>query len=158
MHDGAHAPVVHTRPLPQTVAQVPQCPLSDCRFASQPSTLMPLQLLKFVLQAPSVHAPAVQAAAALVKLQTTPQPPQLLVVLSAVSQPLAGLPSQLAKPAAQVIPQVLPEQTAVEFAPDGHTVPHAPHEIGSLVRLRQLVPHAVSPVPHEAAHAPVEQT
>ncbi len=42
------------------------------------------------------------------------------------SQPLVATPSQLPKPVVQVSPQVPAEQSAVEFDPEGHTVPQRP--------------------------------
>lgn len=47
---------------------------------------------------PTEQAPAVQVAAGLVREQLLPQVPQLVRVLSAASQPLAEVPSQLPKP------------------------------------------------------------
>jgi hypothetical protein len=48
--------------------------------------------------------------------QTLPQPPQLLRVLSAVSQPLRALPSQLPKPLLQTGAQALPVQLVLPWA------------------------------------------
>ena len=58
---------------------------------------------------------AVHATPPCALLQTTPQPPQFDVVVVETSQPLAALPSQLPKPALQVIPQAPFVHDAVPF-------------------------------------------
>lgn len=78
----------------QTVAQVPQCFASVVRSAQ-----LPLQLVKpvpqVVVQTPAEHT--------LPSGQTAPHAPQLpLSLFVFTSQPLIALPSQLAKPAAQM--------------------------------------------------------
>lgn len=79
----------------QTVVQVPQWLTSVLMFCSQPLEASASQLPKPGLQA-SLHAPAEHVdAGALVKPQTLPHVLQLLVVLSATSQPSAVLPLQL---------------------------------------------------------------
>src|SRR5689334_15428943 len=61
-----------------------------------------------------------------------PQLPQFWGSVSTfVSQPLALLWSQLAKPAEQVLWQVPFEQTGEPFATVGQTFPHAPQFCGS---------------------------
>jgi hypothetical protein len=72
------------------------------------------------LQESIAHVPVAQVAVALVRLQPVPQVPQFVSVFSEASQPLAGLLSQLPKPALQEIAQLPPEQLAVPF-----TVLHA---------------------------------
>jgi hypothetical protein len=58
--------------------------------------------------------------------QTFPHPPQLLVVLSGVSQPLAAIASQLPKPMLQAARAHEPvEQEALAFA-NAQAAPHAP--------------------------------
>ena len=64
---------------------------------------MPSQLTKPASQLAMVQVLPVQAAAALARAQTVPQPPQWLGSLEvSVSQPLAAMPSQLAKGAVQL--------------------------------------------------------
>jgi hypothetical protein len=70
-------------------------------------TSQPLASLLSQLSKPPLHdaiwqLPVAQVALALARVQGTPQPPQLLFVLSGVSQPLLGLPSQLWKPPLQL--------------------------------------------------------
>jgi hypothetical protein len=48
------------------------------------------------------HVPVLHVAVALASLHTVPQPPQFASVWMFVSQPLAELPSQSAKPALQL--------------------------------------------------------
>ena len=62
----------------------------------------PPQLTKPALQGPKAQEPLEHRAEALRKLQDLPQAPQLEMEEREVSQPLAGLPSQLPKPALQV--------------------------------------------------------
>ena len=58
---------------------------------------------------------AVHATPPCALLQTIPQPPQFEVVVVETSQPLVALPSQLPKPALQVIPQTPFVHDAVPF-------------------------------------------
>jgi hypothetical protein len=156
-HVGEQVPLAQTVPAPHACPHVPQLALLLFALTSQPSALLPLQSRKPAVQAPIAQCIAVQAAPALAKLHALPHAPQLVTEVIAVSQPLAGLPSQSAKPAAQRRPQVDALQVAVLFGPLGHTVPHPPHEPGSLVRSRQMPKHAVSPGRHVATHDPDEQ-
>jgi hypothetical protein len=88
MHDFAP---VHVTPQP------PQLPLV-LRLVSQPLAALPSQFPKPALHEAMAHEPLAQVAVALVREHATPQPPQFASELSAVSQPLAGIPSQSAKP------------------------------------------------------------
>ena len=99
------------------VGQVPQWFLSVTVLISQPSaSLLALQSAKPDAHAP-LHTPAAQVRVGTFVVEQTPaQVPQCkgsVVVL--ISQPLATLLSQLAKPAAQLMPQVLAAQLAVPF-------------------------------------------
>jgi hypothetical protein len=69
-------------------------------FTSQPFAALPSQLPKPALHVPSVHVPEEHDSAAFAKSHTAPHVPQLVFVVSLVSQPFAALPSQLPKPAA----------------------------------------------------------
>jgi hypothetical protein len=75
-------------------------------LVSQPLLSMPSQLANGGLQPVSVHVPVAHDAVPLVREQGTPQPPQLLLVVVDVSQPLLGSPSQLWKPELQLGEQV----------------------------------------------------
>lgn len=59
-----------------------------------------------------------------------------------VSHPLAKFPSQLAKPATQLLMmQAPPEQVAKPLGTfDGHTLPHDPQLFGSVLRLELQLP------------------
>jgi hypothetical protein len=108
------SPIVQGVPLTRP-AQTPEihCPLRQSLPLVQGLPLNSLHVLLIQLNA-LPHA--------------TPQAPQLnLAVLVSVSHPLAGLPSQLAKPALQeAMPQTPPLQPAVPLATAGQTVPQAP--------------------------------
>jgi hypothetical protein len=109
----------------QVVPQVPQSVRLELVFVSQPLAGLLSQLPKPALQVPSVQVPATHVSDAFARLQTTEQPPQSLRVLMFLSQPLAGFPSQLAKPAEQVGEQAPDEQVVVPFA-FVHPAPHVP--------------------------------
>jgi hypothetical protein len=68
------------------------------RLVSQPSEVMPLQLPQPELQEEMAHVPEPQVAVALARLQVEPQLPQLVVVVSEVSQPSVRLPLQSPQP------------------------------------------------------------
>jgi hypothetical protein len=72
-----------------------------------------------------VQLPVLQEATALVKEHVELHEPQLESVLSCVSQPLLGSPSQLPQPALQVIPQLPPLHVAVPLVAL-QTVPQLP--------------------------------
>ena len=116
-----HAPDEHPNPAAQALLQAPQWLSLVFRFASQPLALVPSQLSKPAEQVVTSQAPAVQVAEAGVAtfalVQVVSQAPQwvVLVVVSA-SQPLRLLPSQLPKPAEQV---VTTQALAVQVAETG---------------------------------------
>jgi hypothetical protein len=86
----------------QTEPQAPQLPRLVSVFVSQPLFGRPSQFLKLPLHT-GVHTPLTQLVVPLAFEQWMLQPPQLLMSPEVgVSQPLFGLPSQLAKPAAHV--------------------------------------------------------
>jgi hypothetical protein len=95
--------------------------------------------------------------------QLFPQAPQLATSVAASdSQPVAGLLSQLLKPAAQVRPQFVPSHVAVEFGPEGQTVPQLPQLDGVFNGVSQpLDPRSLSQLPKPAlqviAQVPVAQ-
>jgi hypothetical protein len=73
-----------------------------CVFTSQPSAGMLLQLPNPELHVPSVQLPVEHDSLAFARLHAVPQPPQLVSVLSVVSQPLPPLPSQSPRPLMQL--------------------------------------------------------
>ena len=128
-------PLTHVSPLAQTCPHAPQLLGSLLMLVSQPLVRLLLsQSAKPGLQVP-LQTPLAQLGVMLLDEQTLPHPPQLLAsVFRLVSQPLAGLPLQLPKPALQVMPQTPIEQNAVPLV-ELQTWPHAPQLVGSVVRL-----------------------
>jgi hypothetical protein len=100
------------------------------------------------------QVPDEQTAVPLAPLHTLPQPPQFSREVSmAASQPLAALPSQSAKPVAQVGTQVPAAQAVVPWALV-QALPHTPQFSGfALVSASQplLLSRSQSPLP--ASHA-----
>lgn len=82
--------------LVQLLPQEPQLKRLVCVFVSQPFAGFVSQLAKPALQFPSVHTPLTQLSLALARSQTVLHAPQSVSVLILRSQPLSGLPSQLA--------------------------------------------------------------
>jgi hypothetical protein len=97
--EGTQAPAVQVVvpwAFVQAAPQAPQLETLVWVFVSQPLLGLPSQLAYPAAQAPSVHVPPLQDSAALARSHGTPQPPQSVSVLTLLSQPLLGLPSQLA--------------------------------------------------------------
>lgn len=83
------------------------------------------------------HVPVPQVALALVRAQAVPHEPQLVVVLRAVSQPLASAPSQLPKPLEHdAIAQTPPAQVAPALLRE-QLVPQAPQFVSVSRRASQ---------------------
>jgi hypothetical protein len=96
---GAQLPLVHVvvpcgfvQPFPQD----PQLATLVCVFVSQPFAALPSQFAKPGEQLPRVQTPLTQLSLAFARSQTVLQAPQSVSVLMLRSQPLSGLPSQLA--------------------------------------------------------------
>jgi hypothetical protein len=96
---GAHVPLEQTvvpwgfvQPLPQ----LPQLATLVCVFVSQPFAALVSQLAKPGEQLPRVQTPLTQLSLAFARSQTVLHAPQSVRVLMLRSQPLFGLPSQLA--------------------------------------------------------------
>lgn len=92
--------------------------------------------------------------------QLVPQAPQLVALLRvSISHPLAGLPSQSAKPGLQVVPQSPERHTAVELAAVGQFWPHAPQCVGEFNSVSQPLAALPSQLPrpteHWSVHAPM---
>jgi hypothetical protein len=98
----------------QILLQAPQFAASVVSRASQPLEYLASQSANPALHPATVQAEFKQACVPLAATQVVPQVPQLATLLVVVaSQPLAALPSQLPKPAAQAIVQTPPEQPGV---------------------------------------------
>jgi hypothetical protein len=82
---------VHASPQLAQLVSVPSA-------VSQPFRSVRSQSPKFALQLPILQVCVLQSAVAFVREHGVPQVPQFVSVLTAVSQPLSGLPSQLLKP------------------------------------------------------------
>lgn len=88
--------------------QVPQCSTLMPVFTSQPFSTLPSQFMNGAVQV-MAHAPPVHDGVPPVLLQALPQAPQCSTFeFLSTSQPLAALPSQLAKDPVQVMPQAPP--------------------------------------------------
>ena len=92
-----HVPVAQ---LPDAFAGVQAAPhepqfASVLSEASQPLSGSVSQLAKPASQTPSVHVPPGHDSVALARSQLTPQPPQFVSEVSAVSQPFDASASQL---------------------------------------------------------------
>jgi hypothetical protein len=121
-----HAPPLHDTP-PHELPHLLQLFWSVSRLASHPLLLaLPSQLPQFALQL-IWQAPRLHDALPLAPLHDAPQAPQFdTLVCVFVSHPLAGMPSQSAKPALQLCTLHVPVlQVAVAFGRE-HTLPHAP--------------------------------
>jgi hypothetical protein len=152
------APLVHVWPAPQRTPQPPQLVLSVRRFTSQPSVGELLQSEKPGVHMVSAQPETTHAAAALAKLQRTPQPPQLVIESSWVSQPLLALPSQLPKPVLQVMPHAPLAQNAEPLAGVAQAMPQPPHAATSVWVLRQTPAQSCVPEVQLVAQVPAEQT
>ena len=112
-------------------------------FTSQPLECTPSQLARPAAQEVTRQLPVEQLSDAKARLQVVPQPPQLALVVSGVSQPLALLPSQLPVPDEQVGGAVTHEPLE-QTLPLGHALPHAPQCSSSVLMFRSQ-PLAWSP-------------
>lgn len=118
-HVSEHAPALQLGVafvVEHAAAHAPQFVALVLVFVSQPSETTPLQLPKPVVHVPRAQVPVVHVSLAFARSHTVPHPPQFVSVWVLVSQPLLGLPSQLAKPDAQVGTQAPAVQTVVPFA------------------------------------------
>ncbi len=159
-------PALHRAPAPGNEQRVPQAPQWVAlvpRLVSQPLLGSPSQSPKPSLQRARVHAPAAQPATPLATTHALPQAPQWAgAVASSTSQPLAGSPSQSAKPASQVAPQRESSQVAVACGRAGQALRHAPQWAGLAARstsqpLAAAPSQLPKPVAQTTAHAPLMQ-
>lgn len=137
--------------MAQGMLQPPQCEFDVAVFVSQPLLRFPSQLPKFASHAVNVHVPVEQDSLALAKSQGVPQPPQFIKVLSAVSQPLFLLPSQLSYPMAHMGAHMPPEHVVdpCEFM---HVVPHVPQLVVVLRDTSQPFASTPSQLPAPGLH------
>jgi hypothetical protein len=153
-----------TVPAAQAIPHPPQLALSLRRSTSQPLAALPSQSRKPRAQVATAQAPAAQVEVALGSAQVRPQAPQLVtLVWVSSSQPLAGLPSQSAKPAAQrTTVQTPPAQPLAATLASAHTAPHAPQLAGSMAVLAQKAvgpaPQVLSGEAQAVPHIPAEHT
>jgi hypothetical protein len=120
---------------------VPQAPqlVALVRGASQPSPGSPLQSPKPAAQLATPQTPPTQFGVPPAAEQTLPQAPQLVTLLSDVSQPLLAMPSQSAYPAAHDGTQVPDGQLVVPLALV-HVTPQAPQLVTLLSDASQPLP------------------
>jgi hypothetical protein len=133
------------------------------RFVSQPFVALLSQSAKPALQV-KPQVPPVHVVVALVRDgQTLPHEPQWFTFeFTDVSQPFAGIASQLPKPALHVKPQAPPVHVVVAFATVAHELLHDPQREGvefkfvsqPFIALASQSPH---PALHVKPHAPPEQ-
>ncbi len=84
--------------------------------------------------------------------QRFPQAPQLATAVRSASQPFVGLPSQSAKPRAQLTPQRPARQVAADCGPAGQAVPQAPQWDSLVAVLTQVAPQQASEPVHPLEH------
>lgn len=124
------------------------------RFASHPFAALPSQLAKPALHVnPQVLPEHVRVAFAR-SGQETPHPPQLFTFeLTDVSQPFAGIPSQLSKPALQANPQRPEVHVGVALGTLIHALLHDPQREGVEFKfVSQPFIALPSQSPHPALH------
>eukprot|EP00698_Gefionella_okellyi_P018402 TRINITY_DN550_c0_g1_i1.p3 TRINITY_DN550_c0_g1~~TRINITY_DN550_c0_g1_i1.p3 ORF type:complete len:143 (+),score=28.75 TRINITY_DN550_c0_g1_i1:305-733(+) len=123
-------------PEGQTLPQLPQLLLSDCRLISHPSCTRPLQFPNPVLQEPPHCALAQERTMFAPEGQTLPQLPQLFKSdAELVSHPLlCRFPSQSRNAPLQDPVHDPLEQTPEKFSPEGHTFAHSPQLLNEVCR------------------------
>jgi hypothetical protein len=124
-----HDPREHVEVAFASTHVVPQLPQLLVVFSavSHPFTALPSQLPHPELHVAIWHVPVEQVAVAFARLHGTPHAPQFVRLLSCVSHPFTGLPSQFPHPAGHVV-----EHTPETQMPDAHTVPQPPQLFGSV--------------------------
>ncbi len=95
-------------------------------LVSQPLVALPSQLPKPAPHDATWHEPEAHVALPLLTLHVRPHIPQWLLLLSAVSQPFAGIASQLPKPAVQLERVHAPAVHAAAPLANEHALPHIP--------------------------------
>ncbi len=140
----SHTPEMHTAPVEQTFAQVPQLAGSIAVFAQYWVAPVP-QVVSGVAQV-AVHDPDEHTCPA---PHAWLQAPQLALSVWVLAQ----APAQLVKPKAHETMQCPAEQVV----PDAHTMLHAPQLSGSVNVLVHAPPHAVCPATQVTRQVPETQ-
>jgi hypothetical protein len=153
LHTGTHAPAVHAVVPFTLVHAAPHAPQWVVVFsgASHPSFVVPLQLPYPEVHDEMAQVPVAQLPVAFVKAQPTPQAPQFTSVVSVVSQPFAGLPSQLPQFEAQVGAHT-PLAHAVVPWPLLQATPHPPQLVVVVSDSSQPLAPLLSQLPQPALH------
>jgi hypothetical protein len=128
LHVMVQAPPEHAGvPLAEEHAALhaPQWPTVELVFVSHPLDGLLSQLPQPVLQVVSEQTPVAHDSLAFGRSHSVPQPPQSVRVLSEVSQPLFGLPSQLPNPDRHDGVHTPATQEVVPLALV-HALPHSP--------------------------------
>lgn len=155
-----HVPV----PLPklgpgQVCPHEPQLPALFVVLVSQPVAYEPSQLAKPALHEATVQIPDTHAAVPFATEQTLPQVPQLLTsVLVLASQPLAGLPSQLAKPELHATSWHVPDTQAARPFAAAQTFPQVPQFVIVVRDVSQPFVALPSQLPYPPVHTNKVQT
>src|SRR5579871_4828940 len=127
VHLDIEQPIVAFATWAHLALQPPQLLMSDEVFASQPLRSLPSQLEKPGLHMAMTHLPAMHAACALARLQTLPQPPQLLTSEAMlISHPSPICLLQSAKPITQPVTTQPPFMQATTAFCAAHDLPHIP--------------------------------
>ncbi len=154
-HAVTHMPFEHASPTLQRLPQRPQCRVFWFVLISQPLVALASQLAKPALQAPSAQALDAHVAVALANAHTRPQAPQLAVIARrSISHPLAGSPSQSAKPVVHAASAQVPLRQAAVALANVQALPHAPQWATVVVRLTsQPLVAFMSQLPNPRLHA-----
>ena len=161
-HAIEHAPPVQLAvpfALEHAVPHAPQFAVLAAVFTSHPFADTPSQFANPAPHVPSVHVPPEHDSAAFDRSQSDPHAPQFVSVVSGVSHPLPGLPSQSPNPPLQLDTPHLPATQFGVPPAAGHTFPHCPQ---LLMLDAMLVSHPFTGLPsqssypalHVGAHAP----
>ena len=163
LHANPQLPAAHVaRPFIGTVharSQAPQCCTSVCASTQ----LIAHRVLAIPLH-PLTHAycPPASWQSGDGSMHRVPHRPQLPGEPRSASHPLPGFPSQSAKPALQVKPQVPIAHVGVAFAGVAHARAHIP-QCATVVRVSTSHPllaspsQSANPVLHVNPHAPIAQ-
>jgi hypothetical protein len=154
---GVQAEATQERPAPQGIPQPPQWASVERVSVSQPLAGLPSQLPVDGAQSATAQADAAHTAVAtLGSAQARPQPPQCAALVRvSVSQPLAALPSQSAKPAVQITAQAPTAHAGTALGAPGQAWPQVPQcETATRVSVSQPLVALPSQSPKPASHEP----
>jgi hypothetical protein len=133
--------------------QPPQFAVDVCVLISQPFDDTPSQLPQPALQDVTTQLPVEQLSFAFGRLHAVPQAPQLVSEVSAVSQPLPDMPSQLPYPLSQAPSVHVPLAQLSDALVKLHVEPHAPQFISVSSGVSQPFAASPSQLPQPALHA-----